>query len=126
MIQKIKVTANYPNQSINFFANNQNFTLILRWTGYLNEGDYYDSFLYDYARPQFFGSIFLNNVAIIQSTNVINKTPINAYASAINGYIVAVDISGNNENPSLDNIGVTVFFYYIDQLSEINNITASS
>jgi hypothetical protein len=122
MIQSIRVTPNYSVQSIVFFANNQNFTLLLNWTGYINENTVTQTFLDSYAKPQFFASIYLNNEAIIKNTPIVNSKPINLYTSRINGYIVAVDISGANENPTLANIGVTVFFYYVSSLAEITNI----
>lgn len=122
MIQAIKVSPNYPNQTVNFTARGQNISLILQFTGYQNEDSYYEDVLNDYAPPQFYASIFISNVPIIQDTAIVNLSPINTYPSTMNGYIVSYDTTNQDNNPTIDNIGVTVLFYYIDNLSEIDNI----
>lgn len=121
MIQQIIVTSLYPNQSINFIANNQNITLNLYWLGFINQESAAQTLTDTYAIPQFYGDIYLGNTAIITGIPVIDRTPINLYTSDFVGYIVSVDTEGDS-NPSLTNLGVTVFLYYIDTLAELANL----
>lgn len=121
MLQKITVTSNYPNQLINFTANGQNITLELFWRGFINlptdEQDYIDT----YEPPSFYANIYLNNVLLVTGANVIDRTAINLYPSDLNGYIMSVDSTGNN-NPDLENLGITVFIYYMDNLNELTEL----
>ena len=108
MLFKVNAT-NSPNQTINFVANKQNFTLNLYWRGYVDlPGDEQD-FLNTYAVPQYFADIFLNNVLIIAGTPVIDRIPINVYPSLINGYLVSIDSLGN-DNPNLETMGIQIIY----------------
>lgn len=125
MIQQINVRPNYPNQSLKFTANNQNISLNLYFRGYVNLPDLEQEFINKYAPPNFFADIFLSTQAIIQGEIIVDRTPINLYPSDLIGYLISVDTRGNS-NPTLINLGVTVFFYYIDNLDELTNLTVGS
>ncbi len=112
------ITPNYPNQQVLFTANNQNFTLNLYWRGYQNAPPVNQAFINTYAVPAFFADIYLNNKLIIAGTPVIDRTPINLYPSVMTGYILSVDTSGN-ANPNLENLGKTVFMYFLNSLVEL-------
>lgn len=120
MIQLIKLTPNYPNQIVNFVANNQNFTLNLRFIGYTNLESEPQAYINKYAPPLFFASITCNNVIIVSNAPVINRQLINQYPSSMNGYLVAVN--AGEDNPNIENLGVTCFFYYVDDIAEIDNL----
>ena len=121
-MQLIKVTQKYPNQSISFTASRQNITLNLYWRGYQGLASIEQDYINYYAQPNFFADIFVGSSAIIEGQTVINKQPINQYPSDFIGYIASIDTSGNNENPSLTNLGVTVFLYYLDDLTQITGL----
>jgi len=121
MIQQISIKPNYPNQITNFTANYQNITLNLFWVGYSKNPENQQEYINYYCNPRFYANIFVNNVEIVTSKPVVDKTPINVYPTTFSGYIVAYNKTGNID-PTLENIGVTVFLYYIDNLNELENI----
>lgn len=123
MIQQITITPNYPNQKIGFIANKQNITLNLYFRGYLGLPDITQDFINTYAPPGFYADIYLNNALIIAGSPVIDRKPINLYPSNFKGYITSVDSQGNN-NPNLENLGQTVLLYYLDDLTELNNLVS--
>jgi hypothetical protein len=122
MIQLIKITPQYPNQVVNFFANQQSFTFKLRFVGYTQLADEAQQFINIYATPKFYADIISNDKPIITGAPVVNNAVINQYPSAMIGYIVCVNLINTDDNPNLDNLGNGVYFYYIDDISEIDNI----
>jgi|GEM_PF-6282949 hypothetical protein len=123
MIQQISVTKNYPNQQITFNALGQNITLNLYFRGYIGLPPITQSFINTYAPPKFYADIYLNNTLIIAGTLVIDRTPINLYPSNLVGYIVSVDSNGNDD-PDLENLGVTANLYFVTTLAEIADIVS--
>lgn len=122
MIQLINLTPQYPNQTVNFFANNQRFTLGLRWLGYETLADEAQQFINRYLQPGFYASIVCNNVDIIDGAPVVNNQAVNQYPSSMIGYIVCINFIDTEINPSIELLNNGIYFYYIDNLSEIQTI----
>lgn len=118
MIKIINITPNYPSQQLNFQTPTQNITIYLNWHGYLNRPDAEQLYIDTYSKPQFFASIYVGNLPVFFNLPVVNRQPINQYPSRLNGWVVAV----GDESPTLENLGITTQLYWIDDLSELDNI----
>ncbi len=126
MRQLINLTPQYPNQTVNFFANNQNFTFILRWLGYETLADDAQQFVNKYMQPGFYASITCNGTDIIDSAPVVNNQVVNQYSSSMIGYIICINLINTDINSNIDLLQNGIYFYYIDDLSEIQKILASN
>lgn len=115
---KISITPQYPNQTVSFFADGQNFTLNINWRGYTGLPDAEQTYINTYAPPAFYANIYISNVTIFQGVPIVTGQSINQYPSSMVGYIVAVN-SVDNTNPDLTNLGVTVQLYYVTTLGEL-------
>lgn len=124
MIKNIPIKqAGYPNQQLNVNASGQSIVVNLKWLGYVNQGVEFQDYIDTYAPPSYYVSITCNNNAVINNNIMSLNTALNPYPSEyMGGYIVAINFDGE-DSPSLDNLGTSVFLFYVDDLSEIANIT---
>jgi hypothetical protein len=122
-INILNITPQYPNQTFAFRGGGQYITLNLYWRGYINQENVIQFITDLIAPPNFYADIFVNNIAIIRGTPVIDRVPINIYTSNFIGYIVSIDSKGTN-NANLDTLGISNQLYYIDDKAELNTAIA--
>jgi hypothetical protein len=115
---KINITSQYPNQTVSFFADGQNFTLNINWRGYIGLPKEKQAYIDTYVPPCFYADIYIGNVSIFKSLPIVTGQSINQYPSSMVGHIMAIN-SVDNTNPNLNNLGITVQLYYVTTLGEI-------
>lgn len=93
---KILLKQNYPNQFIQFIANNQSITLQIYLKG-----------------SEFYASLFNDDKLIINSVPILDRIPINKYTfeNNINGYIFAI-CDNPEKKITIENIGISSNIFY--------------